>query len=195
MLKAKFECQVISHQLIVVTLDNSDIYEQNKTYILKWPSDSVIQPAPVFWRDLVYTEFLYLLVSRSGIVPTKIVMTIWQWVAVSIIYNNIYNSGWNEQRRFVTGHGNLTICLAAKSGNQRSAISHNPVAHKCLWTRCSYPNIRGSGFRFKPGSQLCRLSCRVPLIVFWLATVIIMVSFTNHDLTGNVQSGTDLDFC
>lgn len=117
----------------------------------------------------------YFLVSRSGIVPIKVVMTMWQWVAVSIIYNNIYNSGWNEQRRFVTGHGNLTICLAAKSGNQRSAISHNPVAHKWLWTRCSYPYIRGSGFRFKPGSQLCRLSCRVPLIVFWLATVIIMV--------------------
>jgi len=122
-------------------------------------------------------------------------MTIWQWVAVSIICNIIYNSGWNEQRRFVTGHGNLTICPATKSGNQRSAISHNPVAHKWLWTRCSYPYIRGSGFRFRPGSQLCRLSCRMPLVVFWFATVIIMVSFTNHDLTGNVQSGTDLDFC
>jgi len=78
----------------------------------------------------------YFLVSSSGIiVPTEVVTAMWQWVAVSIIYNNMYNSGWNEQCRFVTGHGNLTMCPAAKSGNQRSAISHNSVAHKWHWTR------------------------------------------------------------
>jgi len=29
-----------------------------------------------------------------------------------------------------TGHGILTICPTAKSGDQRSAISHKSVAHK-----------------------------------------------------------------
>jgi len=87
------------------------------------------------------------------------------------------------------------MCPAAKSGNQRSAISHNSVAHKWHWT-LSVP-IRTLVL---PVSVLSRVHCSYVVcrvVCLWSCSDWPLYNYRgiichNHDLPENFQSGADL---